>query len=105
MTNPAAVPTTGWMGDTARGASHGRRSTQIDASELPPRSVYLSRVKIDSGGYDEGGAYWGVGHPLYCAYTDDHNQYCEYVWASSRSDAAHQLGLTSEQLKKPLTAS
>ena len=101
-TNPSATPTTGWKGDTTRGASYGRRSTRIDANELPTRSVYLSRVKIDSGGYDEGGAYWGVGQPLYCAYSDGYDEYCEYVWAASRSDAAHQLGLTSEQLRKPL---
>jgi hypothetical protein len=32
---------------------------------LAPHKLYLSRVAIDSGGYDEGGAYWGLGQPLY----------------------------------------
>jgi hypothetical protein len=27
----------------------------------------LFRVRLDQGGYDEGGAYWGIGTPLYCA--------------------------------------
>jgi hypothetical protein len=25
----------------------------------------LRRVTLDSGGYDQGGAYWGIGKPLY----------------------------------------
>jgi hypothetical protein len=25
----------------------------------------LVRVRLDSGGYDQGGAYWGLGDPLY----------------------------------------
>lgn len=34
----------------------------------------LRRIRINNGGYDDGGAYWGLGIPLYwyCAYeTDD----------------------------------
>jgi hypothetical protein len=26
---------------------------------------HLVRVRLDSGGYDQGGAYWGLGEPLY----------------------------------------
>ncbi len=33
--------------------------------------VTLQRVRLDSGGYDHCGAYWGVGQPLYWAATDD----------------------------------
>lgn len=101
MTNPTTV-STGWMGDPSRGAAMGRSSGASTVSQLPDRSVYLSRVKLDSGGYDEGGAYWGIGKPLYCAYSDDYCEYCEYVRADSREDAASQLGLTSQQLKKAL---
>lgn len=33
--------------------------------------VRLFRVNmIDCGAYDEGGAYWGIGTPLYCAKAD-----------------------------------
>ena len=37
--------------------------------ELPtaPLKFRLSRVRINSGGYDRGGAYWGLGAPLYQA--------------------------------------
>lgn len=40
------------------GASMGRRS-----DELIPGRIHLSKVKLDSGGYDPGGAYWGSGPP------------------------------------------
>ena len=33
--------------------------------------VTLQRIRLDSGGYDPQGAYWGVGQPLYWAATDD----------------------------------
>lgn len=29
------------------------------------RPVYLVRCPLDRGGYDRGGAYWGLGEPLY----------------------------------------
>lgn len=29
------------------------------------RPVYLVRCPLDRGGYDRGGAYWGLGDPLY----------------------------------------
>ena len=32
-----------------------------------PGRVRVFRVPINSGGYDRGGAYWGLGEPLYCA--------------------------------------
>lgn len=45
----------------------------------------LYRVPIDSGGYDKGGAYWGLGAPLYCA--EDEDGEVMYFRASDR-DAA-----------------
>jgi hypothetical protein len=47
------------------GAPMGRRSSQGDPDA--PYKVRLSRVYLDSGGYDSGGAYWGCGAPLYQA--------------------------------------
>lgn len=29
--------------------------------------IYLRRVPLNSGGYDTGGAYWGIGAPLFAA--------------------------------------
>lgn len=48
------------------GAPMGRRDdghTDPDA----PIKFRLRRVHLDAGGYDNGGAYWGTGRPLYMA--------------------------------------
>lgn len=51
----------------------------------PEGKVRLFRVNLDSGGYDDGGAYWGLGKPLYCC-TDDMN-FRYFVRASTRREA------------------
>jgi hypothetical protein len=61
-------PDSGWMGDRRRGASMGRCSVQPD--QISQR-VRLRAVKLDSGGYDRGGAYWGHGGYLWEATTPD----------------------------------
>jgi hypothetical protein len=53
------------------GAPMGRASHPNEFSEqhytvmsnAPP--MYLVRCPLDRGGYDRGGAYWGLGEPLY----------------------------------------
>lgn len=55
-----------WMGDPKRGAALGRP----DRPSLFPqvsRKFYLQRIRLDSGGYDSGGAYWGCDPRLYWA--------------------------------------
>ncbi|HFL6170873.1 TPA: hypothetical protein ACG4NJ_002217 [Pseudomonas aeruginosa] len=47
------------------GAPMGRRDDRGDTDA--PYKFRLFRVRLDSGGYDDGGAYWGLGQPLYCA--------------------------------------
>lgn len=47
------------------GAPHGRPVERFDDLE----KVHLRRVPINSQGYDPGGAYWGIGIPLWCAWT------------------------------------
>ena len=46
---------------------------------------YLQRIPINSGGYDRGGAYWGLGAPLYALGTPDGEW--TYFRAHSREDA------------------
>lgn len=50
------------------GAPMGRHSDNISMSEEPGTLHYVS---IDEGGYDNGGAYWGLGTSLWCAVTED----------------------------------
>lgn len=54
----------------------------------PVGRMSLVRVRINSGGYDDGGAYWGIGQPLYCA-TDssDETEIRVFVRAPDRQTA------------------
>lgn len=53
----------GWCGDIRRGAALGRRELFGDP-EFSGR-IYLRKVRLDSGGYDTNGTYFGIGAPLY----------------------------------------
>ncbi len=57
-----------WGGDPKRGAAMGRVSKRGDAVG---HKFTLKHVRLDSGGYDAGGAYWGLGEKLYWAASDD----------------------------------
>lgn len=59
----------GYMGDRTRGASMGRANAGTAAPEYVRWT--LQRVRLNSGGYDSGGAYWGHGQPLYWASNGD----------------------------------
>lgn len=68
------------------GSPMGRpnRSAPIQASD-PPR-FNLRRIRVNRGGYDSGGAYWGVGAPLYWA--EDAYRGLEMWFRASSRDAA-----------------
>lgn len=51
--------------------------------------VSLRRVRLDQGGYDQGGAYWGHGQPLFCAWNDENPPV--YVRATDRDTAKADL--------------
>lgn len=58
----------GWCGDKRRGAALGR------PTELGPydgSKLVLQRVRIDAGGYDPLGTYYGIGEPLYWCASED----------------------------------
>lgn len=48
--------------------------------------VYVERVRLNSGGYDSSGRYFGTGAPLY-SYSDDNANFHGYVRANSREEA------------------
>ncbi len=67
------------------GASLGRCSTR----GVPPiQPVWLQLVRLDSGGYDRGGAYWGsCSHwRVYCA-MNENPQFQFFIWARDRLEA------------------
>jgi len=73
--------------DSSRGAPMGR----FGSDESPTGRIRLFRVRLDSGGYDDGGAYWGHGAPLYCA--SNGRGYLRCIRANTRKEAAQLLGI------------
>lgn len=49
------------------------RYTGPDFLDTSAGKVYLRRVPLDQGGYDKGGAYWGIGQPLWEVLDQDGN--------------------------------
>ena len=52
----------GWCGDPSRGAAIGRHSLHTDSGSRSKYAgrIYLKRVRLDNGGYDENGTYYGI---------------------------------------------
>lgn len=76
------------------GAPMGR-----SGSPLGHTRVRLFRVNLDSGGYDDGGAYWGHGKPIYCAQCGEGGQ--QFVRADSRLSAVVELGIRASDMSRP----
>lgn len=75
------------------GAPMGRGQAEA-ADPQAPIKFRLSRVYLNSGGYDRGGAYWGFGQRLYQAEADAPTAYAYggdvvtfYLRADGRDDA------------------
>lgn len=94
------------------GAPMGRHTWgKLSNNQDIPKHLRLFKVNLDSGGYDDGGAYWGLaarGHQLWCARADaceanGEEDYREFVRAGTRNGAAWKLGILNEWLKSPLT--
>ena len=69
------------------GAPMGRREDDVAAFEDP---VYLQKVPMVDGDYDEGGAYWGSGStPLYCAW--DRKGHQVFIRAKDSFEAKKKL--------------
>lgn len=81
------------------GAPMGRCAAPALAEE--PRSIRLFRVNLDSGGYDDGGAYWGVAFTsvdrLWCARDCDGAEM--FVRAVDRLQACFMLDLDWRSLR------
>jgi hypothetical protein len=68
------------------GAPMGRQSWDDNKPDEYKGKIYLRRIPLNNGGYDAGGAYWGIGQRLYgyAAYDDSVNG---YIRAYDREDA------------------
>lgn len=82
----------------SRGAPMGRG--HVGNLGCGRRTVRLFRVRLDSGGYDDGGAYWGIGPPsVYCARNPDGEEM--FTRARSRDEAADLMHLDDDTLIIP----
>jgi hypothetical protein len=79
----------GYMGDWRRGAPFGRHSYHGADTDFAGR-LTLRRVRIDSGGYDSQGTYFGIGGPLYW-YAADCGRIDGVIWARDREIAKGQI--------------
>lgn len=75
------------IGYSRYGASMGRAIDFVDG-HLTGCKLYM--VRLNSGGYDNGGAYWGTGKPLYCL-TDADDNAIGFQRAVDRRQAARLL--------------
>ena len=78
------------------GAPMGRPNARWLDDE--PKSIRLFRVNICSQGYDDGGAYWGIGQPLWCA--RDRSGAEQFVRANSRIAAVAILDIPNHNLMR-----
>ena len=82
----------GWGGDPKRGAALGRASIDLSVDEAQnfKGKLHLRQVKLDAGGYDSNGTYFGHGHQLYwCANEDGTVDFV--LRAHSREDAKSKV--------------
>lgn len=52
--------------------------------------VYVHQIPVNAGGYDKGGAYWGLGAPLFRAISAD-GEFVRYLRARDRAQAIQDL--------------
>lgn len=78
----------GWGGDPKRGAALGRPSVRGEASFAG--RLTLRRIRLDQGGYDPNGTYFGLGPPLYW-YASDDGSIDDMLRAGTRESAKKQI--------------
>ena len=90
--------------DCSRGAPMGRANIG-EVKHCAPGTVHLFKVRMTDA-YDLGGAYWGLGETLWCAYSPGYGEHAQpnynerraFTRAPNRRAAMNALGLTPEQL-------
>jgi len=78
----------GWCGDPSRGAALGRPT--IHGVGLVEGKMTLRRVRLNDGGYDRNGTYFGQGEPLYW-YADEGGNVDAMLRASCREVAKDKI--------------
>lgn len=77
--------------DCKYGAPMGRQSWNDNPRDVPfTGRFYLQHIPLDSGGYDKGGAYWGIGRRVY-GYAAGDDSINGTLRAYDRADAKQQV--------------
>ena len=75
--------------DSKYGAPMGRSSVSLERLQESGGKISLKRIPLDEGGYDSGGAYWGIGAPLFVAQNDEGEEF--YFRAPDRETAKTKI--------------
>ena len=91
-------------GRVCTGARMGRRS--IIPADYSGEKLHLRRVPLDRGGYDPGGAYWGHGSPLWCAWGQTATEQMQvFTRAKDRATAKAEINQEIRGRLYPATSS
>lgn len=80
----------GWCGDPSRGAALGRATIQ-DEDENYAGKIFLMRVRLNQGGYDRNGTYFGTGAPLYWCANEEYT--IDFILRANSRESARELVL------------
>lgn len=88
--------------DSTYGAPMGRHC--YGTPDTCEGKIRLFRVRLNNGGYDDGGAYWGLPtYNLFCAQAAKGEGYQQFTRARSRLLAAARLKIPASRLLVPVT--
>lgn len=68
------------------GAPMGRTEYHPQREDSDVQKLNLAQVRINNGGYDTGGAYWGTGQTLYVAWADS-----DYIEAADKETSPVEI--------------
>ncbi len=85
----------GWCGDLKRGAAIGRPSDHCQGFE---GRIFLRRIRLNSGGYDPNGTYFGIGVPLYWVASEGGE--VDYMLRADSRGSAREMVLVRYPLAK-----
>ena len=81
----------GWCGDPSRGAALGRATIQEGDPTAFTGKLTLRKVRLDSGGYDPNGTYFGWGEPLYWCSCETDEHYIDFILRAPNRITAKRL--------------
>jgi hypothetical protein len=79
------------------GSQMGRGDTLPEDCDIPIK-VRMEKLKFVDGAYDQWGAYWGAGNPIYCAW-NKHENTLVFIRARNRREAKARVKEMLPQVK------